>query len=260
MMHNATPDNTLRLLWTGGWDSTFRMLELALDDKTARTIMPIYISSDNRKSEAKEIDAMNTLLPLLRQISNARIMDLTIINKNDISPNDEITGAFTYIRSLVAIGAQYEWLARFAALFPGIEIGIEKPNGEYSGCIAAIEKTGELICRDGAYFINQDKSSKACCMLFGNFSFPLISRTETDMVNAVRAWGREDIMRGIWFCHNPIKDQPCGYCRPCRQKMECEMSWLLPVSGKSRYAKFALVSKLLGNWAGAKALDIWYRK
>lgn len=258
-MWSESYHHTIKVLWTGGWDSTFRILELALTGNACLEIMPFYISGDNRKSETRELEAMNTLLPLLRQASNARIDDLTVIDKKDIPQNIEITHAFERMRSMVTIGTQYEWIARLAVMHPGIEIGIEKPNGEYAGCFTAIEKTGELICRDGTYSVNPHTSSRECCLLFQNISFPLISRTETDMAAAVQEWGHESLMEKIWFCHNPIKGEPCGYCRPCQQKMECEMNWLLPISGQKRYHVYKRTSKLFGTRIGVKLSDILYR-
>lgn len=43
------------ILWTGGWDSTFRVVELSLKNQT---IQPLYCVDKNRKSIDKEIEAM----------------------------------------------------------------------------------------------------------------------------------------------------------------------------------------------------------
>jgi len=38
----------VNLLWTGGWDSTFRLLQLILD--TRATIQPVYVIDTARRS------------------------------------------------------------------------------------------------------------------------------------------------------------------------------------------------------------------
>ena len=140
-----TVENKIKyVLWTGGWDSTFLFLKLIHDDEV-QTIQPIYVAGDGRGSELKEIQTMNDLLPRLRAINSTEIKDLIIINKGDIPENSRITEAYDHIRGIVKIGTQYEWLARLSEQYPGIAIGIEKPSGEYSGCVAAIEKTGRMV-------------------------------------------------------------------------------------------------------------------
>lgn len=77
--------------------------------------------------------------------------------------------------------------------------------------------------------------------VFGNMSFPLIGTTEPEMLENVRAWGYEDVMGMVNFCYSPVGGRPCGLCRPCEQKMEGGMSFLLPPSSRVRYrAKKAL--------------------
>lgn len=256
-MRRENDGRIIKVLWTGGWDSTFRMLELALDNQNSRTIMPIYVTGDKRPSEPKEIETMYELLQQLREISNNEILDLTIINKDEIPQDRDITNTFEYIRGIVKIGSQYEWLARLAMMHPGIEIGIEKPNGEYSGCVAAIEKTGKMICSDGICVVDQESSSRECRLLFQNFNFPLITRTEEEMVASVRQWGYEELMKKIWFCHTPKNNEPCGYCRPCQQKMECNMSWLLPVSSQKRYKTYKKITKLFGHSLGKRIFRVF---
>ena len=252
-------ENTVNVLWTGGWDSTFRMLELAMKTDKNCVIQPIYVSGDGRKSEYKEIMVMREILPLLRKKSRCNILELKIIDKAQIPQNEIITKAFDRVRNLVKIGTQYEWLARLAVLYPGIELGIELPNGEYSGCVTAINKTGKLSWNENSYYIDKSNSSSDCNLVFGNFSFPIINRNELDMVKLVHEWKCESIMKKIWFCHLPINDEVCGFCRPCQQKMECEMEWLLPKAAQKRYKMFKAISKILGEKLGVKIANHFFR-
>lgn len=49
-------DNIVNLLWTGGWDSTFRLLELL--EHTGQTIQPHYIVDPGRPSFKLEMKQM----------------------------------------------------------------------------------------------------------------------------------------------------------------------------------------------------------
>ena len=240
------------ILWTGGWDSTFRMIQLAVDGKQNDIIQAIYVIGDKRKSEKREIQAMKEIISLLRSISCSQIKDVIIIDKAQIKENSKITSAYNYIKSLVPLGTQYEYLARLAVDYPGIEIGIEKPNGEFGGCTEAINKTGGLLKKNGSYYIDTQNSSEECNALFGNFSFPLTDLTEMDMVEWIKKNGLTDIMTHIWFCHNPIHGKPCGICRPCQQKMECNMEWLLPKEAHTRYRKYVMINKVFGKKIGRR--------
>ena len=248
---------TIYTFWTGGWDSTFRLIQLQKEhNEELLSIQPIYVSGDGRKSESKEIETMKKLTMMIREIGPNELRNLKIIDKSTIPADAEITDAFEKMRKIVKIGTQYEWLARLAKEYPGIEIGIEKPNGEYSGCIKAIEDTGKLIIKGNTYIIDKNNSNDICRLLFGNLSFPICNITEIDMVKAIHEWKCEDIMSNIWFCHKPFNDEPCGYCRPCQQKMECNMEWLIPEEGKKRYRFYKNFTNVLNNQIGDKAAKV----
>ena len=57
----------------------------------------------------------------------------------------------------------------------------------------------------------------------------------------------ENVMKKIWFCHAPINGIPCGTCRPCQQKMECKMDFLLPKKSQLRYKIFHVIERTIGK-------------
>lgn len=225
-------------------------------------IQPIYVVDSGRKSVPLEIRAMKDILALLsaKEETNSEFLPLKMIKKEDISEDQDITKAYLRIKDQVNIGTQYEFLARLAKEYPGIEIGIEKPNGEYNGCVEAIQKNGRLVVSNNVSHIDMDYSNNDCKLVFGNFTFPIIETTEMEMVENIKKWKCESIMEHIWFCHRPINAQPCGFCRPCQQKMECGMEWLLPKIGQGRYRQYSLVSKVFGNKIGTKVANKLFRR
>ncbi len=246
-------EKQVNILWTGGWDSTFRLIQLQKSGGVQLIINPIYVSGDNRKSESKEIQVMRDLLPKIRKLNDNNIInDLKIINKSTIADNLIITEAYNRIREKVCIGSQYEYLSRLAINYSSIEVGIEKPDGDFSSGNAAINMFGAYKAYHDTFIIDKEVSSNDLIMLFGNFEFPIIETTEKQMVELIRLWNCEDIMKGIWFCHDPINNQPCGFCRPCQQKMECGMDWLLDEKGSKRYIIYKKLTRVFGDRVGTK--------
>jgi len=45
------------------------------------------------------------------------------------------------------------------------------------------------------------------------------------------------IMNKTWFCHSPIKNEPCGLCNPCRYTIEEGMEYRLPQNALRRYRR-----------------------
>ncbi len=69
--------------------------------------------------------------------------------------------------------------------------------------------------------------------------FPSIDTSELDIAEFVKAHGYEQVMRHIWFCYLPLKGRPCGMCRPCQEKMESGMEFLLDEDGRRHYRLWA---------------------
>lgn len=246
------------VFWTGGWDSTYRIVELSMKEVI---ISPVYVIDQDRPSSYLEMETMDRISSVLRKCENTKAIILPVkkIEKEHIKDHIEITKAYKTISSHIKLGNQYDWLARLAMDYPEIEVSIEKPNGEYGGCSAAIERFGELKREKDTFKIQKNKSSKELCLLFENMSFPIINITEREMVNNIKKWGYENVMKLIWFCHAPIKRETCGFCRPCEQKMECGMDFLLSEKGKRRYKVFRILKSILGNKLGRKLMILGTR-
>ena len=55
----ADKTEAANLFWTGGWDSTFRLLQLVVEQ--GRLVQPYYIIDPNRLSLRHEIKAMSDI-------------------------------------------------------------------------------------------------------------------------------------------------------------------------------------------------------
>lgn len=231
--HNGA--NMTYIFWTGGLDSTYRMVELSRMD---RTVQPIYCRNPRRDSADTEVRTMNRILEALRARPETRatLLPLKIIPKETIPEDPEITAAYKRIAPGSGLGAQYEYLARLAVSYPGIELGIEKNTEEKGhGFTATVMKHGCFLEENGIERVDPDRSSPELLKIAGNFTFPMRTVTEEDILRILTEWGYEDILSMIWFCHEPLRGKPCGMCAACSQKIEGGMEKLLPTRAVRRY-------------------------
>lgn len=205
----------INVLWTGGWDSTYRILELLFIEN--HPVRPYYIVDPNRKSLAYEIIAMTRIRTHLQITSPAqsnKLLPTEMVLTEAIPPDTEISGRFYRLESKVRIGSQYDWLARFAkSTGKELELCVEKNAVTYSELfreiIAPLLRGQGHFCRIEGPFLDPD------AQLFTYFRFPVIHLSKEDMRIISEKQGFFDIMRLTWFCLTPRKGFPCGECRPC---------------------------------------------
>ena len=181
------------LFWTGGWDSTFRLLYLILKEK--KQVQPHYIVT-SQKSTGKEIATMyslrkqiNTTYPDSRKL----LQPLIFQDVRGVEPNEEISKVYHDIKQQRKINAQYELLARYC----------HQMNLQIELCI---EPYHDYIT------INYFNSG----LIFDDYFFyPLISTNKKKMAKISSENGWSDIMSKTWFCRVPKKGKPCGLCGPC---------------------------------------------
>lgn len=224
----------INVFYTGGFDSTYMLIVLL---RKGYIVQPIYALDHGRNSLEIELNTIEKILSKLKEKKDFKnkILPLIKVDLNDLIIPNDVEQALNFIRKDIQLGSQYSWLSVIANNYGLVGAGIEKPNGEFGGCSAVIEKYGKLIKKDNFLVIDQHASSKECNILFKNLFFPIIDTTENEMVKNIENWGLQDIMKLIWFCYTPINNLPCGLCRPCEQKIESNMKFLLPEKALKRY-------------------------
>ena len=237
----------INVLWTGGYDSTFRVLQLS---KFNIDIQPYYFK-DNRVSEENELNAIAEITKDIYNHSEtkATILPLITYNTSDVKTDKVITEAYTNIRKSLPLGSQYDWLARFAKEkgMTDLELGLEK--AETSTARQTIKKFGEvkLIEKDqlSYYIIDKDKSSEDLIRVFGRFHFPnpLYNLTKQEMLIEYKKLGFENTINKTWFCHTPIDGQPCGVCNPCKSTLDEGMDFRFSKNALRRN-KFSFIYKV----------------
>ena len=211
------------MLWTGGWDSTFQLLQLLVDQKVSVT--PFYLIDEERRSTGVEILTMRRIkshlqnhFPDARQLLNAT----QYFAVGDIAPNPNITEAYKRIRDKSFIGSQYEWLARFCEEHKicDLQLCVEKAGS--SKAYALLSSMVKEVIHEGhnTFKVSENFSNTDEYAVFKYFSFPIFDLTKTEMVQVAREQGLDKIMNMTWFCHKPIKGKPCGKCNPCISTIE----------------------------------------
>ncbi|HEY0686810.1 MAG TPA: hypothetical protein VGD45_31000 [Steroidobacter sp.] len=220
------------LLWTGGWDSTFRLLSLLLREQ--REVQPYYVidSLHYRPAVPAEQAAMRAIRQtLLKRYPEAavRLADTVECRLSDIDADTETQRYYERCLAIGFIGGQYEWLARYCRQhdIEGMELSIHRDD-------KARELLAELI---GPSRDRLDAKFAGDCRyeLFKSFRFPLFDMTKRQMQAEARAGGFDDLMRLTWFCHKPRHGQPCGTCNPCIYTIEEGLGERVPLSGRLRY-------------------------
>lgn len=232
-----TPDKAIHLLWTGGWDSTFRLLQLLLIQK--KTVQPYYVIDSARQSTEAEIRARRTIKDHLFE-KHAYTRDLLLPTRfrelSDIKPNAELTQAYKGILNRCYIGSQYEWLAKFCheADIDAMELSIHRDDMAHLALEPFVVAPGpkkDSPCKVDQAFRDTDEYA-----LFRFFRFPIFNDSKLDMKAIAHDEGFADIMGLTWFCHNPRPDsRPCGVCNPCIYTIEEGMGGRLPLASRLRY-------------------------
>jgi|GEM_PF-631776 len=211
-----------KLLWTGGWDSTFQLLRLVLEQR--RPVTTYYIIDEDRKSTGIELRALKRIKQAIiaRDPASAPLLEPTrYFAKCDIPPQATITQAFNKLRERYPIGHQYDWLARFCAhqQISGLQLCITQ----------ALRRSSELAYFDRSCGMDAAAQQSPEHIVFQYFDFPTVGLTKKDMAEIVRRNGWDAIMALTWFCHHPRGNKPCGQCSPCQCAVKEGLAWRVPL-------------------------------
>jgi hypothetical protein len=211
----AAFDETVRyIFWTGGLDSTFRLMELLRTGDGP--VQPIYLyfrPKPPRLSSDLEIRTMNRLGAEIRASLPRpdRLRPTLIRLRGDFALSPEIRRADVALQKQAHVGSQYRWLAQFCH-----DTGF--PDASIEMCMPRHDPPSPLQCA-----IFEDPSAPRptlkpgpAATLFRYYRFPTLHRSKAEMLAEARAGGFAEILEKTWFCHSPLWGMPCGGCNPCR--------------------------------------------
>lgn len=251
-------EKPINLLWTGGWDSSFRLLELVLVHK--KIVQPYYIIDYNRNSTLYEIRAMFNIKEALTQFdSNARERILPTIFKeiNEIQRAQDILRSYDELLKTGSMSYQYIWLAMYCKEIGvgDMEISYEKEIFDFNNrtrqlvtpYIDKISNSAGVI-----YRLNKESEGLDICNIYGRFNFPVFNKTKLDMHEEAIQYEFDDILELSWFCLVPtLFSNPCGKCHPCQVAYLEGLGWRLSLAAEIRYFTWPVFRKI------AKSIGIY---
>lgn len=227
----SPPPNTVFVFWTGGFDSTFRVLQAVIDEE--RMVQPFYLSGDIDNAPNKRVKRKNKDMELLAMQrvrgelcstypdACSRLLPTIIVEDIPIHPQTK-----RWMRTLAnqrivrRPTCQYGSLGQFSSYMKiPIELGIVQDGhsnaGIYTGLKDKVHGQGRL-CK-----IKQSALEKHPeFILFRSLRFPLMHIDKSDMWRIAKANGYGDLMQLTWSCWYPTKDgKPCNKCLMCRERI-----------------------------------------
>ncbi|SET77429.1 Queuosine biosynthesis protein QueC [Marinobacter segnicrescens] len=214
------------VLWTGGWDSTYRVIQLV---RQGRPVNPHYIIDNNRDSTDIEIKTIKRISSILNEKYGELISDAKIVNSRQLPSRPEIHKAHRKIIEESYLGSQYIILASYCKEFEvnDLNLCIHKDDKAYDHVSDFIEPA-----EDDGYRLSAS-SPDHISELFRYFVFPILNLTKLEMEDHTRTWNFQEIMEMTWFCHTPFMGKPCGTCYPCMYTINEGLS--------RRFSKIALI-------------------
>jgi 7-cyano-7-deazaguanine synthase in queuosine biosynthesis len=236
-------ESVTNLLWTGGWDSTFRLLWLVVVLRSA--VRAWYLIDGDRIStfeEIKTIDKIKKMILAKYPWSRELLAPVEFKLISEIKPNQRVTDKFKALLLIDSkLGGQYEWLARFAeeSGLPYLEMSAQRdsvPN--CPGSVPNLIEPYVVKRSDGAdgYYELVENPENPNVDIFRGFRFPLFNLTKLEMQELAQEYGFTDIMEQTWFCNSQLADgSACGTCSPCSYLMKEGFSKRIPLRGRMRY-------------------------
>lgn len=236
---DSTPVN---VLWTSGWDSTFRVASLLVEQE--RTVQPWYVQDTGRRSTKVELETQQTIRRALEELDSTvaeRLLPTKSERINDIPADPEITRRYQSLFRRSFLGGQYDWLSRFAQ-WQGIilELSIHRDDTAH----AFLEEEVEPL-PDGTYRLRPGVDDDLS--IFAPFIFPLFDLSKPDMQQRAEALGFGHIMEMTWFCFNPLLGgTPCGQCNPCKYTADEGLGRRIPPPTVRRRAEATMLRRAWG--------------
>ena len=237
----------VKLLWTSGWDSTYRLLDLVLVQK--RAVQPYYFALERKTAsvERRTMAQIKQHLFAVRPETRELVLETIFVPMGDVPHDAQAWAALQRLRDAGGarrVGWQYYEFAAAARHLglSDLELGIHAEEGAL--WLAELEANVE---KDGGVSRLVARPEPKELELFRRFAFPLLTLSKKDMEARAELGGFAELMEMTWFCHRPDRrGRACGLCAPCRLTMGQGLQRRIPAVNRIRH-------RLL--WPGIKILS-----
>ncbi|MBN1386932.1 MAG: hypothetical protein JW965_00710 [Bacteroidales bacterium] len=199
----------VNVFWTGGFDSTFRLIQLLTT--TPSQVQPHYIVRHEDSTGIEIATMIRIRRAIVRRYPDvrSRFLPTIYINEDLIPRHEDIDEKINDLQKLGKVAEQYQIMSNYCREFipDKIEVALTSISGEKA-------------------FFNHFKNSEA----FRNFEYPIVGLTKKDMLKIAKMNKWEELLYMTSFCRRPrIKIKPCGTCGPCTDAVASGMGFRLPL-------------------------------
>jgi 7-cyano-7-deazaguanine synthase in queuosine biosynthesis len=228
---NTSKQEVHYLYWTGGYDSTFRLIEMLVNEN--KIVQPIYVALvlDNdcqseetctklwlRRNRKEEYMAMENIADKIKEKWPELKDNLlkTIIVDEHITDD---TFNFNYEKLFYSKNLwpkkrkthQYLFLSKYAYYHKKpIDIGV---LGIHEKSLLAKFLKKKLVKTDDNFIIKIKNHPLTY------LRFPLFGRTKEDLLEKAQLNGYDDILKLTWSCWFPKDGKPCEKCPMCKERI-----------------------------------------
>lgn len=219
---NKLNPRCVSLFWTGGYDSTFRLLQIVLIEK--KCVNPIYLNfsgldglSIRRENVNFEINTMNKIINELRRLGYGDlIMPITVVK--NISLSSEVLNATTELHNqgfLRRAVSQYAHMVQYSL----DKNRIIEECAEKSEHSTSYKMVRPYLNSNGLLDLNQVRGTPL--YVIRNIRFPIINLTKRDMLDIAKEHNFDYILQWTKSCWWPDENgKPCGKCLMCTTRQE----------------------------------------
>lgn len=233
--------NTVHIFWTGGFDSTFRVLQLLISEH--KTVQPIYISADIidgyflngqlvlRKNKQFEINAMNKIrfylnkkYPFTKQtlLPTKYINNITKDKEYIIAMNNIYFSRFGILAPV--LNQQFGYFSRPLNQYGVLSMYTKQYEYPIEVCLentnTGIVKLTNLYRTGSGHNCKLIQNKPNNLKIFDKFRFPIIHLSKQNMLIIAKKYKYNDILKYSWSCWFPTKNgKPCGKCDMCLHRI-----------------------------------------
>ena len=224
----------VHILWTGGLDSTYRMVELS---RQKCVIQPHYAMV--RRNIEYELKAISEIITILSHNKRtiAEIRPVETLQKSELEEYEDILQAWDFLHEKKGFNSsQYYYLALYARQKKlKLEMGIQFSEG--GSVVEVVDESYLTDCPDNSdvMMIDPEKGSHewASFTLFQDFLFPksLYHKTKREEIEELKRLGYDEVLKKVWTCFHPVFGMPCGHCFACQSARKEGAGELIPTIG-----------------------------
>lgn len=253
-----TKDKIRHIFWTGGFDSTFLLIQALVIN--GEPVQPIYIKCGNldekfgisgRNNQEYEIKTMKLIRnKILEDFPFCKPMFLPTLYVYAVQKDNQITKKFKYIHDKFNYFSrdinQYERMARFSYYYGyPVEVGLEKcgtgldeatnglriNEGSRNCKVVSLEQLKKINVSDSNYNdvikhqinkkIWKNKLDYNCFDIFKNFRYPIVHLSKKDCKQISMNQKKYYLLQLTWTCWHPTNTgNQCGECPQCLSRIE----------------------------------------